>query len=405
MIKIIIHTKSKLVSLLQNLGGVDLNRTESECGAFILSSASTLATHIDAKNPEDLIKDHTDGVFHASNRASNQNITEMFWGQNRTGQQAALVRSMLSIGPANDYTPSWYHRDNQGLLCQPSFKNHDKTPIEYLAHNHRIEANKAGGISTPRELMSNYIKLFTSTDDTHNECIDNLTIHFVKGMEQTVHIKGGRLDIVYTLRLAYIIGLVVFLSNPTQFNHYHPIHVITRIFIAQKKLFIVDHESRPLSEEEKRDYLISLGLSVYETFRKPIDATLFLNNRNLFSSALALGYVPPAPPEHKDHFFLFGETSTQGFKDEENMEARALDSNVVEFYINALNGENLGSYSREDLCNLIAMVCPKTSLKPNFATLRFFGFYDKKAKVAHISAHIHTFHAKHNIQAYIDAMP
>jgi hypothetical protein len=405
MLKHISTTVHKITSVLQTMYD---NPTSGACEDFIQNCATTIASHLDATNAQLLVDNHTDpAIFQAppyGKKKLNDHITDSFWRMNSVGQPAALVRSILSIGPAANYLPSGVVRDNQGILCQPNSSNHGKTPIEFLAHVHLMEVIKPGGHVTADTLFNTYIDLFTNTGTVHNDKIEEQKITFVKGIENTTTSIGNRLDIVNTLRLAYLIGLVVYFSNPTQFKHYHPIHVITRIFLAQKNFFLMDHVSE-FGPVQQHNYLLSLGIQVYETIRKSIDPLLLLNNRALYSSAplmLTHRHEQPEPSEHTDRFFLFGIPSTEGAS-ELNCSAQPLDASTLEFYNNALNQEDLDSYYVNDIINLITMVCPKEVLPSHSA--RKFGIKNKPSMIALLRDHIATFHANNAIQAYIDGMP
>ena len=400
----ILNTAQKITSALQTMV---MDPTPGTCEDFVNNCATTIANHLDATDAQLLVDNHTDpAIFQnpGNKKKLNDHITPAFWHMNAVGQPAALVRSILTIGPTADYLPSGVSRDQQGLLCQPNSWNDNKTPIEFLAQFHIKEVIKQGGHVTSDALFKSYIDLFTNTGTFYNEDIERKSITFVKGIENTTTTTGNRLDIVNTLRLAYLIGLVVYFANPVEFKHYHPIYVITRIFLAQKNFFLMDHVSE-FGPVQQHNYLLSLGIKVYENIRKSIDSILLLNNRALYSAApLMLTHRDdhPEPSEHTDRFFLFGIPSTEGAS-ELNCYAQPLDASTLEFYNNALNQEDIDSYLVKDIINLITMVCPQEVLPSHSA--RNFGIKSKPNMIALLRDHIATFHANNAIQAYVDGMP
>jgi hypothetical protein len=402
-LKHITTTLSKITTTLQTMYQEPASGT---CEEFITNCANAIANHLDVTDAQLLVDNHNDpATFQhpGTKRKLNDHINPAFWRMNAVGQPAALVRSILTIGPTADYLPSGVVRDNQGILCQTNSWNDNKTPIEYLAHILLKSVVKQGHV-TSDALFNTYINLFTNTGPFYDDAIDDTRITFVKGIENTTTTNGNRLDIVNTLRLAYLIGLVVYLANPTQFKHYHPIFIITRIFLAQKNFFLLDHAS-DFGPVQQHNYLLSLGIQTYETIRKSIDPILLLNNRALYSSVplmLTHRHEAPEPSEHTDRFFLFGNPSTEGAS-ELNCYAQPLDASTVDFYYNALNQEEIDSYKVKDTINLITMVCPQDVLPSHSA--RNFGIKSKPNMIALLREHIATFHANNAIQAYIDGMP
>ena len=404
----------------------------SQTTTFLKECYAVISEHIGMTTAADLINDHATTNIYGEAHATTNNIKEDYWKSSATGQPAALMRSILTIGPAKFYCPDYYIRNNQGILCEPSCHNHDKTPIELLGHTYIMVLKQAGGTPSSDEVFDNLVQLFTSTDVQNNPTVDNMVIYFVKGTSKKEQIKGTRLDIINTLRLVYIIGYIVFLSNPLDLKHYHPLHVIQRIFLAQAKFFTPNHDlEAPLSDTEKHNYLFSLGFAVYESLRITFDAAIYINNAELFPAStsltnmpppLALGYVSghhaPGLPSlghaqhadadaddavHQTRYFLFGQNANEGETDDDLLDAYAqpLDADVLELYKD-IQLKQLSGYENNNLLNLVIMICPKVLGKDGHPIKgRQFGLKTKKDIIAYINKHADNFHATHNLDPYI----
>lgn len=398
------YTKAKLEEILNDFPESPTNTT---CQHTIHQWARLIAQHLHHKQPQDLVDDHArDAVFTDGALPTTNNISRGFWAANDICQRGALVRSILSIGPASLYCPAFYTRCQQGILCQPSYKNHDKTPIQFLMAHYLQEVKVCDIRSTDYEkVMADLVELFTSTDDIQCGTLNTLTIHFVKGTNNPVDLPGTRLDIIYALRLAYIIGYITFLSNPTDFKHYHPLLVIQKIFTHQSGNFFPNKDlSAPLTDVEKDNYLFTLSVKVWQKMSKHLDGAFYLYNAELFPSStpmtdmpvpLAIGYRPEKETAFEPIFFLFGEKTEEGAADVDysNIVAQPLDPDMLECYMAPHNTSVSG------LRNLITMICPKKDLR--LSSTKDLGFKRKDAMLKHLMMHMQDFHDTHQLDSYI----
>lgn len=391
---------------------------------LIKGFSSVIIDAIEHKSPQQLVDDHTrEFVFGQVKAPVTANIRPEWWSLETEGKPCFLARAILTLGPANGLCPSHHQRVNQGILCEPHAKNQNMTPIECLLHHFNMEACESGELLDGDQIMRDLVEIFTSTKSVGNPNIDNCDIFFVKGVQYTP-VKSTRLDLVYALHLVFYTGLLVCFANPTDFKHYHPLVLITNIFRAQMNFFPDNkHMDKPLSPVQRSNYLLKLGINIFETLRKDFDAKFFLDNADFFPptsnptmmpAPRALAYVPGAAAlvldaahDKQDNdsvfetwYFLFGKRATENDRDLENpdIEAEPLDASILPIYQSAVNNE-FDSIDRSRLKVLMTIICPKDIL--NLNAKNWFGYKTKAQMIAVINAHITTFKDTHNLEGYI----
>lgn len=379
---------------------------------LVKTFAEAIASKLVAKDPDQLAADHATGlVFDDGKEPSAKTIKRTWWDSSDSRPQW-LVRALFPLGPASNVTPAHFKRTNQGILCQPSAET-GLRPIEYIAKQVNRAFCRANKMDA-EDVMTDFVDIFTNPNTLDDDVIDNLEFVFVAGKAMT-EAPANRLDLVHALRLLFFTGYLIYFCNPTAFKWAHPIFLITAVFQAQTNFFPPNKDmDRPLSEAQKSNYLLALGLNVFEAIRKPFD-TDFFHSADLFPATinptsmpqpLGLGYVPPPgapaanqqpPDEFNPTKFLFGNQVAEGTTDD-GIAAELFDQDVLINY-NAVRNQNdqLPQLEASELKTLMTIICPKTALK--LKARKNYGCKNKPAMVAILNHHITTFGTTH--QAYL----
>lgn len=383
---------------------------------LVKTFAETIGSKLDAKDPDQLVADHaTDLVFEDGKEPSAKTIKHSWWNSFDSRPQW-LVRALFPLGPASNVTPAHFRRTNQGILCQPSAET-GLRPIEYIAKQVNRAFCRANKMDA-EDVMAGFVDIFTNTNPLDDDVIDNLGFVFVTGKDMT-EAPANRLDLVHALRLLFFTGYLIYFCNPTAFKWAHPIFLVTAVFQAQTNFFPPNKDmDRPLSEAQKSNYLLALGLNVFEAIRNPFDADFF-HSADLFAATinptsmpqpLGLGYVPPpgAPAANQhppDEFnlvymtnFLLGNQVAEDTT-EDGITAELFDQDVLINY-NAVRNKNeqlVAQLVARELKTLMTIICPKTALK--LQARQNYGCKTKAAMITILNDHITTFGTTH--QAYL----
>jgi hypothetical protein len=416
--------------------------TNKDGTQIIHAYGQLLCQHVAGKTPEDLINDHaTAVVFNHGKAPITSNISKTWWSTEKDGQPCFLARAMLCFGPADLLAPPHYPREklvNNGILCQPHACNDDKTPIESLFH---VFLQEADGVGT----IDDAVEIFTSTDSVANTTIDNYEIFFVINRMHSalVPVSAKRLDLVHAIRTVFFLGLLVFYSNPVDFQHYHPRVLYQAIFSRQTNL-IPPNLDKTLSPATRANWLFALGTKIFEKIRKEFDATFFLNNATLFPTSPVHTLMPlagllrtaassyhasdhatdhatdhasdQAADQASDHasnfdilYFLWGVKVNHDDNEPDDNEpdsfctvtAQPLDAKMITIYDHIQN-DNLHGLSRHQLSQLIILTCPKNNLN---VSKKLFGLENKTNMIAFIKKHHSTFLTNNpNLDTYISEL-
>lgn len=401
----------------------------SPAGNYIKAISKIIGEALNTKDAATIVADHdTNFAFVTNMHPCTASLAQSWWKAGETKPQL-FVLAMLTFGPADGLSPPHSKRVNQGILCQPHVENNRMTPIELLGSTISDEFYRVGKQHKmgAEEIMHGYVENFTSLQHVKNDTIDNLQIIFVKGSSQLEPVKGNRLDIVYSLHVVYYTGMLVYLANPKDFQHYHPLILITNIFLAQKNFFPPDKDvEKALSKSEKNNYLLALGVHIFDAIRKEFETKFFLDNEKCFPSKINPTMMP-APKEHilylgapgapvamppvaafaaadaetvQTYFFLFGKQTEENDKTQENgIKAEPLDDSIFPFYESVLNSVvdddfsqvSLGEIKCRQLKILITIVCPKEDLK--LEKKKNFGLANKAIMIALLQKRISSFNS------------
>jgi hypothetical protein len=371
---------------------------------LVKTFATVITTSIQAKNPQQIVDEHdTNRAFTIEHgkEPSHKTINKAWWESKEPEKPQFIVRALFPIGPASKMTPPYFTRINQGILCQPHAENNNFRPIEFIAdHVNKIfcRATHAGEPMNAKEVMEGFVEIFTSTTPVGNLDIDGLSFVFVKGKDLKP-VRANRLDLVHALRVLFYTGYMVFFANPTAFKFFHPLFLITNVFLAQANFFPSNSDmNQPLSDAEKNNYLLALGLNIYEAMRKTLDAEVFLNAADLFPATvnpttmpmpLGLGY------DRLDIFtplyFLFGHNVLEDTT-EDAIVAEFFDHSILDFF-NDAKSDKFEQMTAGNLKTLLTICCPKTVL--NLRAKKNYGLKDKTAMVNSLKQHITTFGTNH----------
>lgn len=372
---------------------------------LVKTFAEAIANKLAAKDPDQLVADHhTDLVFEPHHEPSAKTIKRSWWDSSDSSRPQWLVRALFPLGPANQVTPAHFNRTNQGILCQPSAET-GLRPIEYIAHHVNRAFCRANKMDA-EDVMTDLVDIFTNQNTLDDDVIDNLNFVFVTGKAMT-EVQANRLDLVHAIRLLFFTGYLIYFTNPTAFKWAHPVFLITAVFQAQTNFFPNNKDlNHPLSDAHKSNYLLALGLNVFEAIRKPFDADFF-NSADLFPPSinptnmpqpLGLAYAPPpgAPPPPPDEFyptyFLFGNQTTDQTT-HEGITAELFDQDVLINYIAVRdNTDDLPQVTCRELKTLMTIICPKSALRLN---MKNFGHAKKANMLDTLNEHITTFGNTH----------
>ena len=407
MLKMVSQLVPKLINMFNDIP----DSSDYASGTCLIKGYTRLiTTFLQAKNSQQIVDAHaTATVFDCTKPLCTANI-KWDWWFNTDEKPQFLARSLVTFGPANSLSPPYFQRPNQGILCQPHAVNNNMTPIEYLVHTVNMEFCRTREHMAADEVMEGFVEIFTSTDPVGNPDIDNHSFVFVKGAD-LLPIKAKRLDLVHAIRVVFYTGMLVYLANPKDFQHYHPLVLITNIFLAQNNFFPTNKDmDKPLTKAQKTNYLLALGLNIFEAIRKDFDASFFLDNADFFPPTFnpttmpapqrAIGYVPSgsppsAPPASEAVFhtfyFLFGERVLQNQTEPDTtIKAEPLDDSILPYYEYAVNNE-FDQFNRDQLKTLITIVCPKHTL--NLKDKTYFGLKKKTNMTAFLTQHLPAFNA------------
>lgn len=396
----------KFASILASIPGPGVPKSGTQ---LIRLFADVINQHLGSKTPEQFVADHaTNQAFEDDQEPSNKTIKREWW-ESKDG--ARFARALFPMGLANMVTPPYFNRINQGILCQPSAETGFR-PIEYIAHHVNRAFCRAN--MDADDVMNDYVDIFTNPNPLQDDVVDKLEFTFVSGKEMLEY-RANRLDLVHAIRLLYFTGYFTYLCNPTAFYWTHPLFLITAVFQAQTNFFPSMLNS--LSEAQKKNYLLALGLNVFERIRKPFEAEFFDgadlfpatgNPTNMPQDPFRLGYsAPPAgAPEgapagaHEElvfnpTYFLFGEQIANGTNNN-GIAATIFDQDVFNNYTAVHdNTTYLPQVKASELTTLMTIICPKDALehptKPNY------GYKKKAHQIALLKKHITTFNTTHHL--------
>jgi len=399
--------------------------SDPDSGTHLVNTfASVISSNVQTKDPQQIVDEHdTDTVFEHGKDPSAKTIKKSWWETRSDTMPQFLVRSLFPLGPARKMTPPYFNRSNQGILCQPHAENNNLRPIEFVANYVNRIFCRASTTDEPMDaadVMNGFVEIFTSTQPVHNHEIDDLSFVFVKGKDLKP-VCAKRLDIVHALRVLFYSGYLVFFANPTAFKWCHPVFLITNVFLAQTNFFPPNSDmDQPLSDAEKNNYLLALGLNIYEAMRKPFDAEFFLNSYDIFPSTinpttmptmgnmgalLGLSYVPaahaaptPLPNDDDDIFtplhFLFGK-QVPDHTTEDDITAEVFDHYILHNYtaVHDKRDEQVAQLDTKQLKILLTIICPKSTLK--LQNNKNYGIKSKKAMVELLQKHTTDFDTSH----------
>jgi hypothetical protein len=399
---------------------MDIPDTNTPGARLIKAFARIISNAVGPKSAQNIVDDHkTEIVFQHGKDPSPNTINKTWWENKSPDMPQFLVRSLLPIGPASKMAPPYCNRINQGILCQRHAENNNLSPIEFLLKYVNLifcRSSHLGEAMNAHEVMEGLVEIFTSPGPVGNPDIDNLSFVFVKGKSELTPVRANRIDLVHALRILYYTGYMIWFANPDGFTNYHPLVLITNVFLAQTNFFPSNSDiDQPLSRAEKNNYLLALGLNIYEAMRKDFDAKFFLAAADLFPSTVnptmmpvPLGLKddtqpPPRPlSDHEDFFtpfyFLFGKNVPSGTT-EDGATAEILDHSMLPFYEAAVE-QDLDSTGVKAIKTLLTMVCPKHTL--NLRVKRNYGLKDKAAMVKLLNEHLQTFGNTHS--AYLNEL-
>ena len=402
----------KFAAILEAIPG---KQEDQDSGTKLVKTfAELIASRVGTMNPDQLVADHvTELVFEDGKEPSAKTIKPSWWDSSSDSRPQWLVRVLFPFGPASNVTPAHFKRINQGILCQPSAETCLR-PIEYIAQQLNRAFCRANKMDA-EDVMADFVDIFTNPKPLDGDVIDSLEFVFVTGKAMT-EVAANRLDLVHALRLLFFTGYLIYFCNPTAFKWAHPIFLITAVFQAQTNFFPPNKDmDRPLSEAQKSNYLLALGLNVFEAIRKPFDADLF-HSADLFPATinptsmpqpLVLGYVsPPGAPagaanqQPPDEFnptnFLFGNQVAEDTT-EDGIATELFDHEVLINY-NAVRGNNHKLQSQvtmKELKILMTIICPKTAL--NLEAHKNHGCKTKRIMIDILNEHITTFGTTHHV--------
>lgn len=402
-----------LPMFIDRMNAIPIEESRDSGTCTIKNFAQCLVEKVGPKNPQQIVDEHaTHFAFHHGKEPSANSLNPLWWDSCHPDQPQFLFRALFQLGPASTVTPPSFKCANQGILCQPHAENNELRPIEFLAQHVNLVFCRSATMDDTMdetEVMDGFVEIFTSTEPTSVHEIDDLSFVFVKGKGLNV-IRANRLDLVHALRVLFYTGYMIYFANPVAFKFCHPLFLITNVFLAQTNFFpsnnLMDH---PLSDAQKSNYLLALGLNVFDVMRKPFDAEFFLNDHHLFPATinpttmpdpLALSFVPQpgAGPDGLNVFtplyFLFGWSGLQEGTTEDGITAQLFDKDVLINY-NAVvqSNEHLPQLTCEDLQTLMIIICKKTSLK--LKAKKNFGCKTKADMIALLNQHITAFGTTH----------
>jgi hypothetical protein len=409
--KAVTKSKDQLVKIFNDIPD---SNDQGSATRLIKGYASIISGFAVNKNSQQIIDDHATALVFGTGPIGRASIKPDYWNSEETGP--FFLRSLGCIGPANALCPPYFHRPNQGILCQPHAENNDMTPIEYLVRAVYMEFCRTREPMDANEVMKGYIEIFTELKPVGNSIIDGLSLTMVKG-NNLVPLKATRLNIVHALLILFYTSHLVYSANPA-LHFYHPMVVITNIFLAQKNFFPPNEGmDKPLTDAHKKRYLLNLGLSIYEVLRVATDTSLFLDNAELFPVTFnpttmpptpkAIGYRIPSSEEAaipsseeaaipsdeqavvKTLYFLFGNQVRENtIQPDTTISAEPLDYSIIDYYMDAVDN-NFDTMTKANVQTLITIVCPKDTV--NLNSKKFFGIKTKEMMTTLLTKHLPAF--------------
>ena len=274
-----------LLMMLQTIPGDPENPNSGT--QFVRSCANVISSALEAKGPDQIAADHdTSTVFADKNEPSTNSINNDWWNAKPAhyiNSPQVFYRALYTFGPVNEIKPPYHNDSTEGILCQPHAENNSLRPIEFLA-NHVLRAFSRSEMS-PEDVMEGWIDIFTSTNAVRPDYfmeLDDLSFVFVKQYSQET-IRAKRLDLVHALRVLFYTGHLVLMANPEAFDFAHPLRLITNVFLAQVNFFPHDSDmDQPLSPKEKNDYLLKLGIKIFERLCEEFYDSFLVSGADLF---------------------------------------------------------------------------------------------------------------------------
>ena len=391
--------------LVKKFNDIPNNPDKKTAGNKIKSYCDQIVEWVGFKTPEKIVAEHaTSIVFDCGKPPCTANINHAWWENNTHDELPQfLARSLTTFGPVDVLSPPYFKRANQGILIQGHAENNNMSPIEYLVLQVNMEFCRTDEPMDANEVMDGLVEIFTSTAAVSNTTIDNLVFRIVF-TDKLTPFEATRLDLVHALHIVFYIGMLVYLANPEGFCHCHPASLIINIFLAQGNCFPANTDiDKPLSKVQQGEWLLTLGLNIFDAMRKEFDAAFFLNNADFFPCttnptmmppSLAIGYRKPqdadadaGAPVFETAYFLFGARPNQAEPDT-TIKAEPLDGSILPYYQYAVKGE-YAQLNRDQLKTLITIVCPKETL--NLTSKTYFGLKIKADMIALLTKHLPAF--------------
>jgi hypothetical protein len=361
---------------VMNMVPSDSDQAPRPGAKLVKTIASLMNASVETKAPQQIVDDHkTSTVFAYGKEPSPQTLNQSWWESADPNRPQLLVRNLVSLGPATTMTPPYFKKNvKEGILCESAPENNNLSPIEFIAiYATNIFSREE---MDAQEVMAALVEIFTEITPLGNAAIDGLS--FVFNGKKTV--RANRLDLVHALRILFYTGYMIFFANPTAFKFFHPLILITNVFLAQKNFFPSDSDmDLPLSEAEKNNYLLSLGLNIYEAMRNTFEGKFFLNCTDLFPATVNPTMMPPPPaplflgvvdgvdqpPEDnifRHRYFLFGENVPEDSFDFFDFFSPLMFDHSILSNFKAAEEYNFKQLTEKEIKNLLIICCPKTTL-------------------------------------------
>ena len=393
---------------------LSLQDAQTEIGVFVQKTCKDVAEILKSKDAETIVQDHAfERVFKVGGMAQTNNITNAWWwdGDKTRDGSSSIYRTIVGVtGPSHLLSATCDPRHNphesfhQGLLCTKS-NWEGLSPIEQTAHSYWRSISQTE--KSADEMFKDLLTLFTSKIGFSP--VDNEVLNFMSLDIRPTGKKGNRTDIINILHLSYLCSLVVYMANTRDFAFFHPARIISNVFVSQINFFPYDSQfhGSTLTDEEKKNYLMSLGHHIYE-YLKEFYHEFFLNNSSLFPYQ-DLTIAPPteqtfAPPteqtdvatstEPEMEYFLFGnrvDADEKHVENDQTYKAIAYNNNMKQV-LQKVNAEDL---TWDQLYDVILMIFPKDKLK---FTGRNFGFQKKSNIESQYKRFRHEFFKRNNIR-------
>ncbi len=405
--------KMKLLATFANLPESEPSAGE-DGSKLVKGYASLIAAVVKDKTVDTIIRDHSrETVFEPNTLPTTNNIKQEWWNCLYPGssKEGYLARAVYSIG--NVITvPPFHKQETLGFLSVRSFNR--QTPIENATHNFYTEIAKTNEKLDAKGLLEELVAIFTDDQPLGNNNFENCKLVFVKGIDT---LAATRIDIVHAIRVLFYTGFLVFMANPIDFKHYHPLMLITKLFLSQDNFFPTEYMmDEPLSKADQHNFLLLLGQSIYEAIRQPFETEYFIlhgpeffpatNNPTMMPAPPAITFTPaaaPAPPpppsssEIEFYYFLWG-NHLPGLPGNVDPDAQPLDEQIVKHYKHAVENNFASIPNKSILKILITIICPNDTLD---LSKEFFGL-SRAAMVALINKHLPAFQEKHDLKSYLE---